>query len=315
MLGDQRQVKVDTGMPSSTFTSPTNGSENTLARNILPLMGTSTDALSGIASVELSYDGGKTWVPVVLSADGKWTYDFDTTKVPDGIYTIVVRTVDMAGNIVVGDGNSDSGAQVTVIINNAPPHIKLTPEWFIWDSGELVIKTDYFPVSEGSVTISDPQNRWPKVEIPFGEKYPSTIKWDRRFANGILAPIGNYRIEVKACNTYNLCSSKRATIKIPWISVVLPTVSPVSPTVVPTSPAVVNIPEQSETQIPPVVVVEESFPQVQTPISVERKPVGMALWLVTFIALMWAVASAALSDRRPMAINAITKTIRQKQNT
>jgi hypothetical protein len=314
MLSSQMQVKVDTGMPSSTFTSPANGSEDTLARNVLPLAGTSTDALSGIATVELSYDGGKTWLPVVPSTDGKWTYDFDTTKVPDGIYTIVIRTVDMTGNTVVGDGNSDSGAHITVIINNTPPHIKLTPEWFIWESGELVIRTDYFPVREGSVTISDPQNRWPKVEIPFGEKYPSTIKWDRRFANGILAPIGNYRVEVKACNTYDLCSSKRATIKIPWISVILPTVSPVPPTVVPTNPAVENIPERSATEIPPVVVVEDSSPQVQTPISVEPKPVGIALWLVTFIALMWAVASAALSDKRPVAINAISKTIHQKRN-
>jgi hypothetical protein len=314
ILSSQVQVKVDTGMPSSSFTSPSNGSDDTLARNVLPLAGTSTDALSGIATVELSYDGGKTWVPVIPSTDGKWTYDFDTTNVPDGIYTIVVRTVDLAGNTVVGDGNSDSGAQITVIINNTPPHIKLTPEWFIWDSGELMIKTDYFPVSEGSVTISDPQNRWPKVEIPFDEKYPSTIRWDRRFADGILAPIGNYRVEVKACNTYDLCSSKRATIKIPWISVILPTVSPVPPTVAPTNPAVENIPERSETQIPPVVVVEDSSPQVQTPISVDRKPVGIALSLVAFIALMWAVASAALSDRRPVAINAITETIQQKRN-
>lgn len=314
VFSDQVQVRVDTGMPSSTFTSPANGSEDTLARNVLPLAGASTDALSGIAAVELSYDGSKVWVPLILSPDGKWAYGFDTTKVPDGIYTIVVRTVDVAGNTVVGDGNSDSGAHITVTVNNAPPHIKLTPEWFIWDGGELVINSDYFPVRAGSVTISDPQNRWPKVEIPFDEKYPSTIKWDRRFANGILAPIGNYRVEVKACNTYDLCSSKRATIKIPWTSVILPTASPVPPTVVPTSQAEANITERSETQIPPVVVVEDPSPQIQTLNPVERKPAGTALWLVGFIALMWAVASAALSDRRPVAINAISKTIQQKRN-
>jgi len=315
MLGKQVQVKVDTGMPSSIFTSPENGSEDNLARNVLPLAGTATDSLSGIAAVELSYDGGKTWKPVVLSIDGKWTYDFDTTKVPDGIYTIMVRTIDVAGNMVVGDGDSDSGAHITVIINNTPPHIKLTPEWFIWDSGELVIHTEYFPIREGTVTISDPQNRWPKVEIPFGEKYPSTIKWDRRFSNGVLAPIGNYRVEVKACNTYDLCSSKRATIKIPWISVVIPTVSPVPPTVVPTSPAMVNPSEHSETQIPPAVAIEDSSPQIRMPNSIEPKPVRTnALWLVVFIALMWAVASAALSDRRPVAINAISKTFQEKQN-
>jgi hypothetical protein len=266
--------------------------------------------LSGIASVELSYDDGKTWMLTTLSTDGKWTYNFDTTKVPDGIYTIVVRTIDVAGNTVVSTDNS--GAHVGVIINNAPPHIKLTPEWFIWDSGELVIKTEYFPLKSGTVTISDPQHRWPKVEIPFGERYPSTIQWDRRFANGVPAPIGNYYVEVEACNTYNLCSSKSATIKIPWISVILPTVSPAAPTVVPTSTAVENFPGQSETQVPPLVVVEDSSSQTFKP--VEREPLRIALSLVVFIALLWAVASAALSDRRPVAINAITKTIQQKPN-
>jgi hypothetical protein len=312
MLSSQAQVKVDMGMPTSTFTSPANGSIDTLARNTLPLSGTASDTLSGITSVELSYDGGKTWVLTTLSTDGKWTYDFDTTKVEDGIYTIIVRTIDVAGNTVVSTDNS--GAHIAVIINNTPPHIQLTPEWFIWDSGELVIKTEYFPLESGTVTISDPQHRWPKVEIPFGEKYPSTITWDRRFANGVLAPIGNYHVDVKACNTYNLCSNKTAIIKIPWISVIIPTVSPVAPTVVPTNPAVENLPRRPETQIPPVVVVEDSSPQIQTPNSVERKPVGITLSLVAFIALMWAVASAALSDWRPAAINAITKTVQQKRN-
>jgi hypothetical protein len=312
MLSSQAQVKVDTGMPTSTFTSPANGSNETLARSTLPLSGTASDALSGIASVELSWDSGKTWVVTTVTTDGKWTYDFDTTKVPDGIYAIIVRTIDVAGNTVVSTDNS--GARITLIINNAPPHIKLTPEWFIWDSGELVIKTEYFPLKNGTVTISDPQNRWPKVEIPFGEKYPSTIKWDRRFANGVPAPIGNYHVDVKACNTYNLCSIKSATIKIPWISVILPTVSPAAPTVVPTNSVAENLPERSETQVPSVVVAQDSSPQIQNPTAVERKPVSITLLLVAFIALMWAVASAALSDRRPAAINAITKTIHQKLN-
>jgi hypothetical protein len=220
--------------------------------------------------------------------------------------------MDMAGNTVVS--TDSSGAHITVIINNGPPQIKLTPEWFIWDSGELVIKTSYFPLKSGTVAISDPQHRWQKVEIPFGEKYPSTITWDRRFANGVPAPIGNYQVDVEACNTYNLCSRKTATIKIPWISVVLPTVSPAAPTVVPTNPSGENIPERLATQRPQAVVVEDASPQIQTSISVERKPVGIAMALVAFIALLWAVASAALSDKRPVAINAITKTIQQKRN-
>jgi hypothetical protein len=311
VLSSQMQVKVDTGMPTSTFTSPANGSTGTLARNILPLSGTASDTLSDVATVELSYDGGKTWVPTTLSPDGKWTYDFDTTKVKDGIYTIVVQTTDMAGNTVIGTENS--GAHITVTINNTPPHIQLTPEWFIWDSGELAIETEYFPLKSGTLTISDLQHRWPEVEIPFGEKYPSTIAWDRRFANGVLAPIGNYHVDVKACNTYNLCSHKTAIIKIPWVSILIPTVSPVAPTLLPEAPSLENIPEWSETQTPPAVVVEDPSPQTEIPSSAEHKPVGIALSLVVFMALMGAVASAALSDRRPVAINALAKTIQQKR--
>jgi hypothetical protein len=308
------EVKVDTVFPTSKFNSPVNGSADTLIRGTYTLDGMSADTLSGVLGAEISLDG-KSWLSLEISSEDTWSYILDTLNLPDGIYPIVVRTTDNAGNTEL----MELGARVTLLVNNTPPHIKLTPEWLIWESGSLLIKTDYFPVAEGTIVISDPKKRWPEVRIPFGKKYPSTIKWDRRFADRTLAPIGNYRVTVEACNTYNLCSNKSATIRIPWISVIVPTVSPAPPTVVPESPAVEkpvveNIPARSETQIPPVVVVEDFSPQIQTPNSVERKSIGIALWLVALIALMWAVASAALSDRRPAAINAMTKTIHQKRN-
>jgi hypothetical protein len=311
----QLQVKVDTGLPSSKFIVPENGSDNVLIQGVYPMSGFSSDDLSGVEKVELSMDGGRTWTPLVVSFDNTWNYNFNTLDVPDGTYSIQVRTTDVAGNKeVVRTSGEDTGAEVTVVVNNGPPHIKLTPEWFIWDQGLLTITYDYVPLKYGSLTIFDPQNRWPKIEIPFGKDYPKTVTWDRRFADGTIAPSGNYRVTVKACNTYDLCSKKTAKIKIPWITVLMPTVSPVAPPSVPEQPSVENIPARSETPIPPVVVVEDFFPEIQTTNSVERKPVSMALWLVAFVALMWAVASAALSDRRPLAINAITKTIKQKQN-
>ena len=311
----QLQVKVDTGLPSSKFIVPENGSDNVLIQGVYPMSGSSSDNLSGVEKVELSMDGGQTLIPLVVSSDDIWNYDFNTLGVPDGTYTIQVRTTDVAGNTdIVQTLGENTGAKVTVVVNNGPPHIKLTPEWFIWDKGSLTITYDYVPFKYGSLTILDPQNRWPKIEIPFGENYPTTVSWDRRFADGTIAPSGDYRVTVKACNTYNLCSSKTAIIKIPWISLIIPTVSPVAPTLVPEKPSAENIPEQSETQAPPVVVVEDSSPQIQTTNSVEGKSVGLAPSVVAFIALMWAVASAALSDKRPVAINAITKTIEQKQD-
>jgi hypothetical protein len=311
----QLQVKVDTGFPSSKFIIPENGSDSVVIQGVYPMSGSSSDEVSGVEKVDLSIDGGHTWTPLVVASDDTWGYNFNTLGVSDGTYLILVRTTDVAGNTeVVQTSGKNTGAEVTVVVNNGPPHIKLTPEWFIWDKGLLTITYDYVPFTYGSLTILDPQNRWPKIEIPFDEHYPRTVSWDRRFADGTIAPSGNYRVTVKACNTYHLCSSKTATIKIPLIAFIIPTVSPVSPTLVPEKPIIENIPEPSSTEIPPVVVVENSSPQKDTPHSVVNKSVGIALWLVAFIALMWAVASAALSDKRPVAINAITKTIRQKQN-
>ena len=247
----QLQVKVDTGLPSSKFIVPENGSDNVRIQGVYPMSGLSSDELSGVERVELSIDDGRTWTPLVVSSDNTWNYNFNTLEVPDGTYSIQVRTTDVAGNTeVVQTSGEKIGAEVTVVVNNGPPHIKLTPEWFIWDKGLLTITYDYVPLKDGSLTIFDPQNRWPKIEIPFGDDYPKTVSWDRRFADGTIAPSGNYRVMIKACNTYDLCSQKTATIKIPWISVLIPTVSPVVPTLVAQQPPVENIPTQSEAADP-----------------------------------------------------------------
>ena len=221
----QLQVKVDTGKPTSSFISPVNGSQNNLASGVFSMSGSSSDALSGIKAVELSYDGGKTWIPLVLSSN-QWSYDFDTTVIPNGTYNVVVRTFDLAGNTDVA---AIPGAHISlnisngeIVSNDSPPHIKLTTEWFIWESGSLSIQADSSSLKNGRVVISDPQNRWPKVEMSFEDKYPSTITWDRRFANGILAPSGNYKVTVYACNISDSCAEKSATIKIPVISIPLP---------------------------------------------------------------------------------------------
>ena len=95
---------------------------------------------------------------------------------------------------------------------------------------------------------------------------------------------------------------------------------PTTPSVVtPEKPVVAEIPERSS--IPPVVPLETSpAPQIEQHNTSGRTPpapVQIALALVTLIALLWAVASASLSDRRPLAINAIAKTISEarQQNT
>jgi hypothetical protein len=49
----------------------------------------------------------------------------------------------------------DAGAGITLLVNNSHPHIKLTAEWFIWQSGTLVIETEYFALRNGTIVIAD----------------------------------------------------------------------------------------------------------------------------------------------------------------
>jgi hypothetical protein len=298
------QVKVDTVRPTSQFSSPITGSTNTLVRGSFSLSGSSADSTSGVSAAEISLDG-KTWLPLAISPSNTWAYDWDTSSWGDGVYPVVVRTTDIAGNTEL----VEAGAHVTLIVNNAPPHIQLTPEWLIWQSGTLVIKTEYFPVRNGTIVIADNAGRWPAVRIPFGEKYPAEIRWDRRFANGILAPSGDYLVTVSACNLYDLCSEKSATIKIPWYAPALPTaVTPTEMVEVEREPGL-QTQQPAATMVPP--AIELTVPDSEAPSEpqIDYETPASLFSFGVLIALMWVISSAALSDQRPMAIRAIAKTI------
>ena len=304
---ETRTVKVDTVKPISKFISPANGSADTSVRGMYSLSGSSSDATSGVSTAEISLDG-KNWLPLVISSD-TWSYDWDTLSWSDGIYPVTVRATDVAGNQEL----VASGARgATLLVNNTPPHIKLTPEWLIWESGSLLIKTDYFPIRDGSIIIFDKQKRWPEVRIPFEEKYPAEIAWDRRFANGILAPSGNYRVTVSACNIYDLCSEKSAIIKIPKVTAATLPPSPVPTEMVQAeqvSPEIKKAPPTLEPLVAPTVEVTSPDTDVQVQAKTVSIPARSLLSFVIFIALMWAISSAALADKRPLAIHAIAKTI------
>jgi len=199
-----------------------------------------------------------------------------------------------------------------LLINNTPPHIKLTPEWLIWESGSLLIKTDYFPIRDGSIVIFDKQKRWPEVRIPFGGKYPAEITWDRRFANGILAPSGNYRVTVSACNIYDLCAEKSAIIKIPEVVAATLPPSPVPTEMVQAeqvSPEIRKAPSTLEPPVAPTVVSPSPGSNLQVHADAGSIPARSLLSFMVFVALMWAISSAALADKRPLAIRAIARTI------
>ncbi|MEG2268735.1 MAG: Ig-like domain-containing protein, partial [Acinetobacter sp.] len=66
----------------------------------LILSGKVTQPLATDETVQISLDGGKTWLNTVVDRNnGSWSYDNTQNPLVDGVYTVQVRTVDGAGNI------------------------------------------------------------------------------------------------------------------------------------------------------------------------------------------------------------------------
>ena len=50
-----------------------------------------------------------------------------------------------------------------------------------------------------------------------GDKAPDSITWNRRFADGILAPPGEYKVDVIACDIVGRCGHDTGLIDIPFV--------------------------------------------------------------------------------------------------
>jgi hypothetical protein len=85
-------LSIDSVPPNGTLTS-TYASGDWVSDTVR-LSGTTTDATSGVAAVELSIDGAQ-WIPL---SDSNWSYDWNTRLWPDGEYTLIGRGLDVAGN-------------------------------------------------------------------------------------------------------------------------------------------------------------------------------------------------------------------------
>jgi Big-like domain-containing protein len=299
-------VKVDTILPTSLYTGHT-GDE--VVAGTVKLSGTSSDTTSGLQSAEVSIDGGATWNAATLSG-GLWSYDWDTTVLQNGTYAIKMRAMDMAGN-------RENPIPLTLVVDNSPPHVKITDWWWIWQSGEYKVSENSFAISEIKVTISDPEGRWPSTVLAYDpSETSSTVTWDRRFPGGVVAPSGNYNVTIKACDIYGNCASDQGQIKIPFIAPVPPTATP-SPIPSP-MPSVSPTPASTITAIPlPTNVQPVATQSVLVAEPVSRPPTVAGrkghtlpiLAVVSFIALLWVLSSASLADPRPKAILEIAKTI------
>ena len=101
-------LKRDTVQPL--LTTPGSG---TIATQTVEISGTVSDAHSGVSAVDVSVDGGLTWLPAVLSP-GRYRMLWQAPIAEQNTsYPLRVRATDFAGNTRVQD--------LTVLVDNLPP--------------------------------------------------------------------------------------------------------------------------------------------------------------------------------------------------
>jgi hypothetical protein len=291
-------IRVDTVPPVSQITSHLNGE---VVQGDVPLAGTLQDLTSGAAGGELSQDGGTTWQSVSMDGSDAWAFTWQSNEATNGQYTLLMRGWDRAGNM------SDP-ASITLVVDNGPPSVSITERWWIWESGILKVSPNHLPIASVKVTISDPQNRWPALVLNFDPgKIPDSISWDRRFADGTLAPSGEYTVKAVACDIHDQCSSDTGLIVIPFSAA--PTVA-VTPSPTPTlmvTPQATNTPPDK----PATPTLALVTPVPETPSVPAQQGRSIPLWqILGLLGLFLAVASASVVDPRPAALDRLRESIR-----
>jgi len=295
-----RVVSVDTTPPTSGFSKPSGG---TVLHGSVTLTGYSDDETSGVSVVQVSTDSGASWQSLTSHARA-WSMLWHTQNLPNGPYGLWTRAIDEAGNI-------GEPSVLSVWVDNHPPKVLLAERWWIWESGVLNISTDYFPLREVQVTITDGLRRWPEVVLSYDPKHvPASIPWDRHFTDGTLAPSGEYRVTVRACDIHGMCGTDTGVIVIPVGA--LPSATPpptVSPTLTSTATPTTR-PHVTETLAPP--------SQTATPMEIvpgppqQRPVVSVPLWqALGLLGLMFVLAAVSLVDPRPAALGRLGKVIGQ----
>lgn len=299
-----RTFRIDQTQPFSVFTAPAEASTGVLAQGDFLLAGQSSDATpstssgqaSGLASVQLSTDEGQTWFDLPVSTTGLWSYTWQTNPLDNGLYPVLARAQDQAGNV-------NTAAHVTLLLANHPPQVSVQESWWVWEAGALVVRERFLPVTEISLRIACLDGQ-PDVKLKFTlESLPDFLQWDRKCGQGQFATAGDHLVSLKVCDQVGNCASAEGTIKVPFIAPPVPTWTPTPLPTATTTPSPTHErrkPTPIPTRITPV------FTQAPTPEAPVEKPVAPAdFWLwrpAALLGLLLAFGSSSLLDPRPVAL-------------
>jgi len=288
-------AKVDATPPVSAFISPAEGSTVQVSGNhIYHLTGASSDPTSGVASAEISLDGGTTWKALPLGSGNAWFNDWNSLR-SNGTYTIEVRASDNAGN-------QEHTARVTLVVGNQAPSVSITPLWLDFSSASVSFKPGSLPIAGARITVSDPLGRWPAAISEYtGSNLPGKFSWLGKMGDGSIAHVGKYDVTVRVWDSFGNTGTASA-----WVIIPLPPAQ-ATPTITPTATKTTVLPVASSTPVrPSVTVILTPIPPRPVPKPVQAvpvaKPAPVSAWPAVFaFSLFVLFLSLSLLDPRPAA--------------
>ena len=174
-------ISVDTTTPSIGVSLNGIIGNNGWYSSSMAVTATASDVTSGIASLEVSADGGiyvNYNFPIILS---------------DGYHALQFKAMDKAGN------ETETPVQ-EFYVDTMAPVVDLPAEWEANDTITYKVQDDGSGLSALRIVIEDEDEKFAKVawdEVVSGNKFKGEITWNGKFKDGTATPPGEYLVWVK----------------------------------------------------------------------------------------------------------------------
>jgi hypothetical protein len=225
--------------------------------------------------------------------------------VRDGLYTILVRAEDKAGNL-------ENTAKVRIIVGNRPPKVDIQASWWLWEAGKVQVQERQIGLRDVTLRISCAPYH-PDVILTYtGQNFPTELHWDRQCGNGAYAAeSGDYSVTLTACDVFGHCAEAVGAIKVPLIAPPVPTWTPtVEPTKVET-PAHIRkatlVPTAQKMIVP---TVQPTVTAASAPVFSPRTPAS-PIGVFALSAFALGFCFVAITDKRPRALHRLAQTIKK----
>ena len=204
---------------------------------------------------------------------GAWTAYTSPITLSNGKHAVQFRATDKAGN----------ASQITqsIAVDTEGPVVHLPSKWTLGQGVKFTITDPVSGLATARVVIEDQAEKYKKVhwdKTVSSISFSGEINWDGRFADGAIAPPGDYEVWVKTSD-----NAGNETFQLGWVTVPEPSVfswilpPPTTPTAAPmTAPSPTPMPtiQPTATVQPALSAVEASAPSKPAVIMVSSSSAG-----------------------------------------